>query len=98
MHRAAFRAMLDSDAIGIVMLDTGWVGGISEAHAIGKMAETYHRPLAPHDCTGPVTFIAGTHLCQALPNAMIQEVVRGFCQGWYRELLTASMVVFLQHA
>src|SRR5215467_3674080 len=38
-NRAAFRQMLDHDAIGVVMFDTGWVGGISEGHAIGRMAE-----------------------------------------------------------
>jgi L-alanine-DL-glutamate epimerase-like enolase superfamily enzyme len=82
--------MLDQDAIGIVMLDTGWVGGISEAHAIGKLAETYHRPFAPHDCTGPVTYTAGTHLCLALPNAMIQEGVRAYYGegGWYQSVVT----------
>jgi galactonate dehydratase len=90
-HRTAFRQMLQQDAIGIVMLDTGWVGGISEAHAIGKLAETYHRPFAPHDCTGPVTYTVGTHLCQALPNAMIQEGVRAYYAsgGWYQDVVTA---------
>jgi galactonate dehydratase len=90
-HRTAFRQMLQQDAIGIVMLDTGWVGGISEAHAIGKLAETYHRPFAPHDCTGPVTYTVGTHLCQSLPNAMIQEGVRAYYAsgGWYQDVVTA---------
>jgi L-alanine-DL-glutamate epimerase-like enolase superfamily enzyme len=88
-NRAAFRQMLDRDAIGIVMFDTGWVGGISEGHAIGRMAETYHRPFAPHDCTGPVTYVAGSHLCQSLPNAMIQEGVRAYYTGgWYEQVVT----------
>jgi L-alanine-DL-glutamate epimerase-like enolase superfamily enzyme len=81
--------MLDHDAISIVMFDTGWVGGITEGHAIGKMAETYHRPFAPHDCTGPVTYIAGTHMCKSLPNAMIQEGVRAYyAGGWYGGVVT----------
>jgi L-alanine-DL-glutamate epimerase-like enolase superfamily enzyme len=89
-NRAAFRQMLDHDAIGIVMFDTGWVGGISEGHAIARMAETYHRPFAPHDCTGPVTYAAGTHLCMTLPNAMVQEGVRAYYSGgWYQDVVTA---------
>src|SRR5262249_15024737 len=88
-HRSAFRQMLAADAIAIVMFDTGWVGGISEGHAIAKLAETYHRPFAPHDCTGPVTYTAGTHLCMALPNAMIQEGVRAYYGqgGWYHDVV-----------
>jgi L-alanine-DL-glutamate epimerase-like enolase superfamily enzyme len=88
-NRAAFRQMLDQDAIGIVMFDTGWVGGITEGHAIGVLAEAYQRPFAPHDCTGPVTYTAGTHLCQALPNAMVQEGVRAYYRGgWYQQVVT----------
>src|SRR5579884_3101483 len=52
--RHAFRELLERRAVGIVMLDPGWVGGISEARAIAQMAAAYHRPVAPHDCTGPV--------------------------------------------
>ena len=36
------------------------------------------RPVAPHDCTGPVVYTAATHLSMHLPNAMIQESVRAF--------------------
>jgi hypothetical protein len=38
--------------------------------------ETYHRAFALHDCSWPVTDVAGTHLCQSLPNAMIPKSVR----------------------
>jgi galactonate dehydratase len=86
--RASFRAMLERGAIGVVMLDTGWVGGLSEARRIAALAETYHRPVAPHDCTGPVTYTAGTHLCLATPNAMIQEGVRAYYHGWYQDVVT----------
>ena len=31
-----------------------WTGGLTEGRKIAAMAETYHRPFAPHDCIGPV--------------------------------------------
>ena len=86
--RFAFRELLEKQAVGIVMLDPGWVGGISEARKIANLADTYHRPFAPHDCTGPVVYTAGTHLCLALSNAMIQEGVRAYYYGWYRDVVT----------
>ncbi len=86
--RFAFRQLLEREAIGIVMLDPGWVGGLSEARRIAALAETYHRPVAPHDCTGPVVYTVGTHLCLATPNAMIQEGVRAYYHGWYRDVVT----------
>jgi len=86
--RWAFREMLEKDAIGIVMLDPGWVGGISEARKIAALAEAYHRPFAPHDCTGPIAYVVGTHLCLATPNAMIQEGVRAYYHGWYESVVT----------
>ncbi len=85
--RYAFRELLERRAVGIVMLDPGWVGGISEARKIAALAEAYHRPFAPHDCTGPVVYTAGTHLCLATPNAMIQEGVRAYYHGWYQEIV-----------
>ena len=44
--------------------------------------------MAPHDCTGPVVLTACTHLSINLPNALIQETVRAYYTGWYRELVT----------
>jgi len=86
--RQAFRPLLEKQAVGIVMFDPGWVGGISEARTIAGMAAAYHRPIAPHDCTGPIAYVAGTHLCLAAPNAMIQEGVRAYYLGWYQDVVT----------
>ncbi len=87
--RWAFRDLLETGAAGIVMFDLAWCGGFSEARKIGSMAETWHLPVAPHDCTGPVTFTASTHLSLNLPNALVQESVRAFYNGWYADVLTA---------
>ncbi|MEM6427637.1 MAG: enolase C-terminal domain-like protein, partial [Deinococcota bacterium] len=86
--RWAFRDLLEQDAAGVVMLDLSWCGGISEARKIANMAEAWHLPVAPHDCTGPVVLTASTHLSLHLPNALIQESVRAFYNGWYRDLVT----------
>jgi L-alanine-DL-glutamate epimerase-like enolase superfamily enzyme len=70
------------------MLDISWCGGISEAKKIATMAEAHQLPVAPHDCTGPVVLVASTHLSINAPNALIQETVRAYYTGWYRELVT----------
>ena len=87
--RFRFRDLLETGAAGIVMLDLSWCGGISEAKKIATMAETWHLPVAPHDCTGPVVLAASTHLSLNAPNALIQESVRAFYRTWYPEVVTA---------
>jgi L-alanine-DL-glutamate epimerase-like enolase superfamily enzyme len=86
--RWSFLEMLERRAVGIVMFDPAWVGGISESKKVATLAETYQLPVAPHDCTGPVEFAAAVHLSINLPNAMIQETVRAYYTGWYREIVT----------
>lgn len=87
--RWAFRDLLETGAAGIVMLDIAWCGGLSEARKIASMAEAWHLPVAPHDCTGPVVLGASTHLSLNAPNALVQESVRAFYNTWYRDLVTA---------
>ena len=87
--RSAFRELMEKGAARIVMLDVSWCGGIGEAKKIATMAESRHLPVAPHDCTGPVVFTASTHLSVNLPNALVQESVRAYYTGWYKELVTA---------
>lgn len=84
----AFRDYLATGVAGVAMLDLSWCGGLSEARKIAGMAEAHHIPVAPHDCTGPVVFMASCHFSLHARNAMIQESVRAFYTGWYRELVT----------
>jgi len=81
--------LLRADAVDYVMLDIGWCGGLTEAKKIATLAEAHQRPVAPHDCTGPVVFAASTHLALNLPNAVFMESVRAYWSGWYRDLVTA---------
>lgn len=91
--RWGFRDLLETNAAGIVMLDISWCGGLSEARKIASMAEAWHLPVAPHDCTGPVVLTASTHLSLNAPNALVQESVRAFYDGWYRDLVTTLPTV-----
>ncbi len=87
--RWPYKDMLDRDAMHVVMVDLCWTGGLTEGRKIAAMAETYHRPFAPHDCIGPVGFAAAVHMSFSQPNTLIQESVRAFYRGWYNELVTA---------
>jgi galactonate dehydratase len=86
--RAQFLEALRKSAVDYVMLDVSWCGGLSEAKKIATMAEAFQRPVAPHDCTGPVVFAASIHLALNAPNAIFQESVRAYYSSWYRELVT----------
>ena len=75
------RDLLARDGARIVIFDLGWVGGITEARKVAALAEAHERPVAPHDCTGPVVYMAATHMSLHLPNAIRQESVRAFYDG-----------------
>jgi L-alanine-DL-glutamate epimerase-like enolase superfamily enzyme len=91
--RARFRELLLSEAAGVIMLDLSWCGGLTEARKIAILADAWQLPVAPHDCTGPVVLTASTHLSLHAPNALIQESVRAYYDGWYRDLVTALPAV-----
>jgi galactonate dehydratase len=86
--RFPFKEMLERDATHIAMVDLCWTGGLTEGRKIAALADTWHRPFAPHDCTGPIGFIAAVHASFSQPNTLIQESVRAFYTGWYKELVT----------
>jgi len=84
----SWRELIQTGATAIVMPDVIWCGGFTSAKRIGALADAWHRPLAPHDCTGPVAFAAAVALSISQPNVLCQESVRAFHSGWYRELVT----------
>ena len=86
--RWSFRELVEGAPIGVVIFDPAWVGGISEGKKVATLAEAWQLPVAPHDCSGPVEFAAAVHLSINAPNALVQESVRAFYTGWYRELVT----------
>jgi L-alanine-DL-glutamate epimerase-like enolase superfamily enzyme len=86
--RYEFKLLLEARAADIVMIDPTWAGGITECKKVCAMAEAYKRPVAMHDCTGPLTLYAGIHLAINATNAVYQESVRAYLRVNYPELVT----------
>jgi galactonate dehydratase len=85
---ASFRTLVETGAAQVIMFDLGWVGGLTEACRVASLAQAYDLPIAPHDCTGPVVLTASAHLVSNTPNALMQETVRAYYTGWYRDIVT----------
>ena len=84
--RRGFLSLLQEGVIDVATLDIGWTGGITEAKKIASLADSFAVPIAPHDCTGPVSLAVGSHLLFASPNRLLQETVRAFYRTWYPEI------------
>jgi L-alanine-DL-glutamate epimerase-like enolase superfamily enzyme len=85
--RRGFLPLLERGAIDVATVDIHWTGGLSEARKIAWLADAYAVPVAPHDCTGPVSLAAAVHLVASQANGLIQETVRAFLRTWYREFV-----------
>ena len=90
MTRWGFRELLANGAAQYVMPDAAWCGGISEAKKIATAAETHYRPVAPHNCGGPVLHAASLHLAANLPNLFTLETVRRHYGDEYRSIVTRT--------
>lgn len=86
--RYEYRPVLEKQAADIIMIDPTWAGGITESKKIATMAETFKRPVALHDCTGPFTLMAGIHLAINATNAVYQETVRAYLRITYPDMVT----------
>ncbi|WP_135550047.1 mandelate racemase/muconate lactonizing enzyme family protein [Paenibacillus cymbidii] len=89
-----YRQVLEKKAAHVLMVDVVWTGGITESKKIAAMADAYHLPIAPHDCTGPVAVFASLHLCASCTNTAVMETVRGFYDGgYYEDAVTQNITV-----
>ncbi len=91
--RFGFRQLIEKPVADIIMPDICWCGGITEARKISALADTYYLPITMHDTIGPVALWASAHLLMHIPNAMIMEVVRGYIEGWYNDVVTDQISI-----
>lgn len=57
---------------------------------ITDLAQAYNLPVMMHDCTGPLTLLAGVHVGIARANVAWQETVRRNMRVVYPELVTRN--------
>ena len=81
-------ALLKNDYIDVLTLDLGWCGGFTQGIKFSEAANKYGKSIAPHDCSGPIGLIAGTHLSTAYENALVQETSRASLRTWYPMIVT----------
>jgi galactonate dehydratase len=78
-----YRLVLEKRAADYIMIDPTWVGGISQTLKLTDLAQAYNIPVMMHDCTGPLTLLAGIHVGIARGNVAWQEAVRRNLQLTY---------------
>lgn len=83
-----FLPLLRDGVIDFAIVDLGWTGGITEGRRIASLAALHGVPIAPHDCTGPISLAAGVHFATSIPNGHVQEIARAFYYGWYNDFVT----------
>lgn len=81
--------LLQLAGVATPIVDVTWGGGITFAMQAASSAQAAGKPIAFHDCSGPVTLASSTHLALACPNVIEQEITRAFYYGWYHELVDA---------
>ncbi len=75
------------------MVDPTWAGGISETRRIIDLAQAHNIPATMHDCTGPLTLLAGLHCAAASANVVFQETVRAHIRTFYAQLIDRQPVI-----
>jgi L-alanine-DL-glutamate epimerase-like enolase superfamily enzyme len=98
LSRADYAQVLAQKAADFVMIDPTWVGGISETVRVAHLAQGYNVPSTMHDCTGPLTLLAGLHVNAAVAGCCFQETVRAHVRSFYAELIEPNVRIEHGHA
>jgi len=88
-----YRLVMEKRAADYIMIDPTWVGGISQTRRIAQMAQTYNLPVVMHDCTGPLTLLAGLQVATASANVAWQETLRAHIRLLYPRLVDETATV-----
>jgi galactonate dehydratase len=85
---------LAASALDVVKQDLCWTGGFTEFMKVASLCASRERPVAPHNCHGPIGATATLHASAAIPNLYLMESVRAFSRGFFDELAedVSSMV------
>src|SRR4051812_24190161 len=97
VSRDEYRQVLQIGAADYVMIDPTWVGGISETRRIAELAQAFNIPALMHDCTGPLTLMAGLQVSASCANVTYQETVRAHLKTLYPLLIDDTLVVQAGH-
>ncbi len=89
----SYRQVLNAGAADFVMIDPTWVGGISASRRIADLAQLHQIPVLMHDCTGPLTLLAGVAIGAAHTAVAMQETVRAHLATLYPLLIDTSIRV-----
>jgi galactonate dehydratase len=91
--REQYRQTLEGHAADYVMIDPTWVGGITESRRIAELSQLYNVPVLMHDCTGPLTLLAGLNISAAVPAVTYQECVRAHLATLYPHLIDVEITI-----
>lgn len=95
-HREQFLPLLQAGAIAVAQPDLCHAGGITETMRIAALCGTFGVTLAPHNPLGPIATMVNIHVGFALPNFLIQEVMRADVP-WRLDVVTGSAEIVGGH-
>lgn len=76
-----------------IQLDPTWCGGLSQTLKLARLAELHNVSVSTHDCTGPLTTLAGVHTNAAVAACAYQEIVRAHTRTFYDDLIEPNLSI-----